>query len=947
MNLSKTLYQNNKINNLEERRNRMRNKFSQPSRKILLVCIAAAIAKGGISSALAQGLADQEKDLEEIEKIIVTGTRADLQQAVTIKRNADVMVDAISASDIGSMPDQNIADSLQRVPGIQVQRNRGVAEQVSIRGLPSNFTQNLVNGRPVTTAFQDDLNNRDFQNYILPSLFTSSLEVAKSGKASMEGGIAGTVNIITQRAFELGKEKAMVNGTVNWDSNNGGIGTDISGIYSNIFADDTVGVFFGVNLVDESQGTHRSRGGRYKRLYDETPTRQLNSNDNNTDTNIIVRDSVIIENYEQQRERESLLFNLEWRPNDNFSWFNEVLYSQDRTISPRESLTFSFRGSDTYKDPETGAHDQESVFIGDQEYNSVYHSFSTAVSSQNEIQDRDRYLFTAQNVAKFFQNEDLSFTVSLSHTESEQLQERFRAVSKLKDKIEAKFDMSSIHEPTGITLYGDAADKLVDPTFWKAHQFSSGSTGVNIAHQTQQTDLKIDFNYYLEEGFIESIDFGLSYADSQMSSKRDMFNANSGELGAAGLENFPYFLVKSESGEFLDSSNNPQPNAWLQADINSALFANGGIQAFIDADTSTTKCFDCEGRRFAIDETFTNAYVQFNFASDDDDWNGNFGVRYTRTDELVQGYTQDVSAGFNRTPSDSGKLTPKVPGATVDRDRSYDDFSPSVNVLYNLAEDHIIRFAAEKAMTRPSPTNLLVNVTGLNGGEDDEGNENYSMRYNDPDINPYRSNNLNLSYSWYFGDKDLFSTALFYKDFESLIGDKIIYDDFEVTDLDTGVTEVQEFKVTSKSNIDGVKLKGIEITLQHAFTELPGLFSNTGFFANYTYINNSAPERLRNAAESNYNFIVYYDDGTWNSRISYTYRGSYLKTAAIGLEPAEYYSPYGQLTASVNYKVNKHFKVKLSARNLLDNATNYYNDVLARQYNDYGRRIGLDLRYTF
>ena len=155
----------------------------------------------------------QESDDEILEEIVVVGTRADLTAAINFKRNSDTIVDAISASDIGKMPDQNIADSLQRVPGVQIQRNRGQAEEITIRGLQGRFTQTLVNGRLITTVFSDNLSNRNFQAYIMPSAFVSRLAVHKSGKADVrEGGIAGSVDIVTQRALEIGGRRFNVSG---------------------------------------------------------------------------------------------------------------------------------------------------------------------------------------------------------------------------------------------------------------------------------------------------------------------------------------------------------------------------------------------------------------------------------------------------------------------------------------------------------------------------------------------------------------------------------------------------------------------------------------------------------------------------------------------------------------------------------------------------------------
>ena len=247
--------------------------------------------------------------------------------------------------------------------------NRGQAEEITIRGLQGRYTQTLVNGRPITTVFSDSLSNRNFQAYIMPSAFVSRLAVHKSGKADVqEGGIAGSVDIVTQRALEIGERRFNVSANGNWDGNNGEIGSDVTAMYADIFADDTLGILLGVNLVDEDQGLHRDRGGRYRRARNEARNRDLNGDGDFDDRGIVVRDNVLSENFEQQRDRQSWLANLEWEPSDSFTLFSEVLYSQQDTISPRESVRYNFANK------RTRSEGQQTVFINDVEYVSQYHS---------------------------------------------------------------------------------------------------------------------------------------------------------------------------------------------------------------------------------------------------------------------------------------------------------------------------------------------------------------------------------------------------------------------------------------------------------------------------------------------------------------------------------------------------------------------------------------------
>ena len=411
-----------------------------------------------------------------LEEIVVVGTRADLEAAVDFKRASDTIVDAISASDIGKMPDQNIADSLQRVPGVQIQRNRGQAEEITIRGLQARFTQTLVNGRPVTTVFSDTLNSRNFQAYIMPSAFVSRLAVHKSGKADVqEGGIAGSVDIVTQRALEIGEPRFNVSANGNWDGNNGEVGSDVSAIFANVFANDTLGLLLGANIVNEDQGLHRDRGGRYRRARNEGRNRDYNGDGDFSDRGIVVRDNVLSENFEQQRERQSYLANLEWQPSDRFSLFSEVLYSHQDTISPRESVRFSFANAPTVSE------DQQTLVIDDVEYVSQYHSLNTQLQAEKELQHRDADLLSGQILASFRPDSPWAADVSLSRSASNHFQTRARTVARLTG-VETLINMAGEDRPSAVTVFGD---EYIDPEAYSINQFSSGP-GTNIHSESSQ-----------------------------------------------------------------------------------------------------------------------------------------------------------------------------------------------------------------------------------------------------------------------------------------------------------------------------------------------------------------------------------------------------------------------------------------------------------------------------
>ena len=277
----------------------------------------------------------------------------------------------------------------------------------------------------------------------------------------------------------------------------------------------------------------------------------------------------------------------------------------------------------------------------------------------------------------------------------------------------------------------------------------------------------------------------------------------------------------------------------------------------------------------------------------------------------------------------------------VSRDRDYSNTLPSLNLRFNLSDNHVLRFSAAKTMTRPAPSQLDLIVSGLRGSID-SGN---AISYSDPNLEPFLANDFNLAWSWYYGEENLLSTALFVKDLESLIGRKTFTENFDVTDSVTGVTGSEPFNVQTDSNATGVKLQGLELSWQPRPDPASRPIGQHGSCAEFTPISTTP---RRNACgplpRDNYNAIVYYDGGPFDLRVSYTYRGEYLLTPATGLEPRQLFYPRRYLSASINYRLPNGMRLRLAGANLTDEADIRHHEGMIRQYIDYGRRVSFSIR---
>ncbi|MGE4323777.1 MAG: TonB-dependent receptor plug domain-containing protein, partial [Sphingobium sp.] len=233
---------------------------------LLVACLASSTAVLANEPAdTSAGLSDHATGVDNADagpEIIVQGIRAGLDRSLSVKRNADSVVDAISAEDIGHFPDVNIAESVQRISGVQINRVRGEGRSVNIRGLPSDFTQTTLNGRVLPNASGDSAGSRTFDFSILPPEFVRTLSVYKSPTADLdEGGLAGTVDVRTPRPFDINKRVLSASAQAEYETNSGKASPRISGFYSDTFADDRLGVSLGLSYTRRRPQTQNASLG--------------------------------------------------------------------------------------------------------------------------------------------------------------------------------------------------------------------------------------------------------------------------------------------------------------------------------------------------------------------------------------------------------------------------------------------------------------------------------------------------------------------------------------------------------------------------------------------------------------------------------------------------------------------------------------------------------------
>ena len=827
------------------------------------------------SSTLAQGA-----QTDEVEVIQVRGIRGSVVKSINAKRYANSIVDAVSSEDIGKFPDQNVAESLQRITGVSMSRNFGEGERISIRGTSENQNRTLLNGQAVGSAdwWVDSSASRGFNYTMLPSEIVSGLEVYKSPEADIdEGSIGGTVIVKTRKPLDLDANKIAGSVIMQHSEVSGETDPQLAGLYSWKNDEESIGALVSVfrqerNLrrdgIEAWSWTHR----------DET-----------------LEDGTVVENvytpggggsamFTQGRVRTGFNFTLQYRPSDNM----DVTFNALNSTLEANNANQNFLWLPGY---------------GDSKYKSL------------DIVDHAK-------VGKFAQ----AGTLGLSPNGNNILDETKIRNSKLKTN---SYDLKLVHDGEiwkssyhiGVTegSGGTQTDRSVGWEGNAVHSYNAQNVeSIETSYAKDPADGKhwnlgflrydsndaLDKEYYGQTDFERAIDvavfskikMGVKYRDHKRenvrlrSQTRTDLNWNLADYSFAAPSDFLSGI--GTSGTLKD---------YAMTDLAKTRAAGDALSWQYDY------LYDSN---FAITEKILASYVKADI--DADGMRGNLGVRLVETKQTTGAYVGPADA--------------KV---WQEEDKSYFDILPSINLAVDIEEDMILRFSAARVMTRPdyaAMTNATTYNTETRVGTG--GNSN---------IDPYRATQFDVGYEWYFSDAGIFSSALFYKDLQSTLGENTQTETFDNV----------EIEISRPINGPAGTLKGIELGYQ---TELAEGF---GIAANYTFVDGESKDLEGNdilipgISEHTFNFSTYYENETYSGRISYNYRTGY----DTGRAWPGYQDAYGQIDASFNYNINENITAVFEVINLTDEHTFSYQEEGVKQaltgvYKD-GRRFMAGLRFSF
>ena len=834
-----------------------------PSSKFYMSASAAVLAAFAPAVSFAQDDADEDAK----DEIVVTGIRGGLGRSLDIKKNETSIVEAVSAEEIGKLPDVSIAESLARLPGLAGQRVNGRAQVISIRGLSPDFSTTLLNGRQ--QASSGDNRAAEFDQY--PSELLSSVVVYKTPDASIIGtGLSGTADLRTVRPLDFdGRTIAMnVRGSylsgdkLNNDVNKlGGRGT-IS--YINQFADDTFGVALGYAYLDAPSQNRHFKAYSYEAFgFAVTP--------DTADSALLVNGQEVFA-FSRENKRHAAIGILEWAPNDRIHSVADLYYSrfkQRETMRGAQWFSNGWADGATFTGVET-IDRGGSLFATDGVLN------NGVPILRNDYNKRDDELFSAGLNTEFDATERLKFVADFSYSKNdrdEQVLETYAGyglgvggvtgatqnVGRTFDTIGFSFPLEGFPTYSAGLNYADASQvSLGDRAPWGGW----GHDGAIRFPHVEEEVISLDIRGTLElDGFIESIDIGINRTEREKDKTvddNDVFLLN----GRQQVLVDPQFLVDPTSLSF--------------AGLGNVLSVN--LPAAFDTYYTTAPIRDANffDKAWNVQENVWTGFARANIQTGA--LRGNIGVQVVRQTQESVGV---VIQGSPIVP------TPIVGGA------EYTDVLPSLNLSYDLADGHRIRLSASKTMARPRMDELRANLAPSFGipasSQPGDVVHPWTARGGNPSLEPWRAKAIDLSYEWYIDKSSYFAVAGFFKKLDNYIFNQSIPFDFTGVPIPTGAIIPPGVIVdplgqrTVPANGKGGNVKGVEVSGALDFGLVSDFLDGFGFIGSLSYSDSNinptssttAQVRIPGLSGTVYNITGYYEKNGFQARVSQRYRSAF------------------------------------------------------------------------
>ncbi|PXA96556.1 TonB-dependent receptor [Nostoc sp. 3335mG] len=915
----------------------MHRKFSRTARATHLL-MGVAIAALTATAASAQTAPVEETAAEDVgEEIVVSGYRRSLEEAIDMKRNTIGFSDSIVATDIADFPEQNLSEALQRVPGVTIERDKGLGTRVNVRGLPSEFT--FVSINKLATA--SGSGGRDVEFDIFASELIQSVTVQKSPTAAdEEGGIAGSVSIRTARPFDAPGLRLIGSAEGAYNSISEKVDPNFSFLASNTFGD--FGVLVSVAKQQRTNRTDSNSGINFRpisRWTDRAGTNrsqaiavlQRDAGIAFTDAmknQVVFLDKVGDRVYQNDQDRLGLSGSVQYKPSNDFSLaFDAFLGSYDTVEDEYDAAGYSASSNSTleriHEFDATTLSSAGIVVLRDVSYTNTQHEFL----SKEYLNETDYRQFGGE-----MNWETGNWTLNVLGG--------YSGARKTLDNANLKHvayapSRTRYTETGGETIPSDNVRTIDMYNAPGAYRFE--------AYETTREQIKddkyaaqVDLSYRFETPVLKRFNIGARFTDK----------TNEREYGEEKIQgptrgSTAYVNVRTLADSPLTNVTDIVGGKAYQArTLSWAQISNDYARDFFRPDGFVTPFND--GQYYRVKEETIAGYAMLDLEFDMSfPIYVNLGGRYVRTKVRSEGFHQvqnpDGTTGYTDAP--------------IASEGSYEKFLPSFNAHAELTDSLILRAAASQTLIRPALTDLAYKRTASwNDFRFTDGN---------PNLKPTYADQWEVGVEKYLGGRGILAASYFWKKIKGVVQNQLtgVVPDVTKYNANGTIDGVYDFDVYQPVNAEGsYTVSGVELNAVLPFSMIAGWLDGFGVNANVTFLDSSLtgqsdldiPTSPIGLSDNTYNATLFYEKGPLSLRVSYNRKGAYVERIERNMYPV-YRDAYGQFDIAASYQLTRNFRVELQGINVGNEKTTGYtmDPAFPTTYEFSGSRISLGVRAQF
>lgn len=833
--------------------------------------LALAVASVTSSYSIAQENTDTLES-ENLEEVLVTGIRASLMKSQAVKQNSSTIVEVITAEDIGKLPDPSIAETIARLPGLAARRIDGRAASISMRGLDENFSTTTFNGREQVSI--NESRGVDFSVY--PAEIMGAVKVYKTSEASLTAsGIAGVIDLQSVKPLAKGERIIQVGGL--YEKNTLGqlnpdgeeAGHRVTGTYIDQFADDTLGVALTVNsMVSPNQEERWNAWGGTDWPTDAEGNTILGG------AKPYVRSGIL--------DRDTVMGVVEYAPMENLHITADAMYIDFTYESILRGIEIPSVWGGFGQSVETVSVEDGFVTEG------IIHDSMPVMRNDYSKAEAELSAFGLNVQYDISESTVLEFDVSQSQVDRDGwLMESYSGTGRGTGVGETDNIGFSMNDGNYGVTFDPELDYSDRDLFQMGGSLSWG--GGNTLYDAEDD----------QDGFISTIGI-----DDELTTMKITL-AQSFESVLTGIKAGVYYTDRSkekrDSGSFLTLPSYPEmtpvPDEYLLPSVSLDFIGMGDMLTYdafsfyqdgnyIETSEDLTATFRATNS-WSISETVTTAFIQADFEHDINEsmiLSGNFGVQVVGTEQSSRG---------NAATNDAEGLVVISPVSGGD---SFTDTLPSLNVTLNMFEDHFLRFSASKALSRARMDRMNASLSFnfnevLNTEDATLESSPWGANGGNPALRPNISNNLDVSYEYYFAEDGYISLAAFHKDLQSWqVLARSVYDFSDVTPPNNQTAEFDQGYLLEWTNVGGGVVEGQEIAAQ-----LPGhivheMLDGFGIIASATYLDanievDGSKANIPGLSDSVYNLTGFYENHGWQIRASMRKRDGFPAELGYDADP--------------------------------------------------------------